>query len=709
MSQEVLGYKFGIDAEEAKASVGSFRKQLKDAQKDLIEMADKFGESSDQAVKAAKRVAELKDRIGDAKSMAEAFNPDARFKAVSQSVQGIAGAFAAVQGAMALFGVESEDLQKQLLKVQGALALSEGLNTFLDTGIQGLKNLKSVAIDTFKGIKTAIGSTGIGLFVVALGAIVAYWDDIKRAVSGVSEEQEKSLNNTKTAANLEKEKVDNLNKQDNILKLQGKSEKDILNIKIAQTDQAITAYEAQLKGQKAMQDAQYKTALRNREILEGVLRWLQMPLSAILGSIDLIGKAFGKDFGLEKAFIGWEASFLIDPKEIKENGEKANKELEKTLLDLRNTQAGYKLQLKEIDKKASDEKTKKDDEKAKEEADKLKQQEEKKAEILSKAKLVIAEKDKTDREKDLYELDLKYKEELKLFKDGTEEKKKVQEAYEIERQAINSKYDKIELEEKKKKDKELFDLDKSKLDQIINDNNTKYDLLLASVDKEKELLKKALDEKLISEQEYFEAVNDLNNKLSKKKEDDIKNEKKLQIDQIKESLSFASSYAESAAAISDALYATKLDQVVKGSKEEEKIMRQQFETNKKIQIAQTIISGLNGIVNALSADSLIPDPVGSVLKGINAAMIGATTAMTVRKIASQQFGSVNMNIGSGGSSGGGSAPMSPGSPVQQTVTSLNQSSINAIGNQAIKAYVVETDIRNSQTRVNRILTNSRFK
>jgi hypothetical protein len=66
--------------------------------------------------------------------------------------------------------------------------------------LQGLEDagrsftqLKAVAINAFNGIKAAIGSTGIGLLVIALGAIYTYWDDIKEAVSGVSEEQ-KQLN-----------------------------------------------------------------------------------------------------------------------------------------------------------------------------------------------------------------------------------------------------------------------------------------------------------------------------------------------------------------------------------------------------------------------------------------------------------------------------------------------------------------------------------
>jgi hypothetical protein len=47
--------------------------------------------------------------------------------------------------------------------------------------------------------------------------------------------------------------------------------------------------------------------------------------------------------------------------------------------------------------------------------------------------------------------------------------------------------------------------------------------------------------------------------------------------------------------------------------------------------------------------------------------------------------------------------------MQNTVTQLNQGTINALGNQAIKAYVLESDVTNSQNRVTRILNSSRFK
>ena len=126
--------------------IGSLKNQLKEATANLIEMRDKFGETSVEAINSAKKVGDLKDRIGDAKTMADSFNPDAKFKAFSGAIQSVVGGFSALQGAQALFGAESEDLTKTLAKVQGALALSQGVNSILEAK-DSFKNLKSVVSD----------------------------------------------------------------------------------------------------------------------------------------------------------------------------------------------------------------------------------------------------------------------------------------------------------------------------------------------------------------------------------------------------------------------------------------------------------------------------------------------------------------------------------------------------------------------------------
>jgi DNA repair exonuclease SbcCD ATPase subunit len=189
------------------ADTKSLRSQLREATQELAKLQDTAGASAQEIANAAKRAAELKDRIGDAKDTIDAFSPDAKFRAFSTSIQGVAGAFAGAQGAIALFGVESENVQKQLLKVQSALALSEGINSIFGS-IDAFKNLglviktnvtaglasmrasavsafatmRASAIAAFTTLRGALIASGIGAFVIALGLIITNFDAIKNAV-----------------------------------------------------------------------------------------------------------------------------------------------------------------------------------------------------------------------------------------------------------------------------------------------------------------------------------------------------------------------------------------------------------------------------------------------------------------------------------------------------------------------------------------------
>lgn len=157
------------------------RKAYKEALGELLKLQNTAGATADEIARAAQKAADLKDRLGDANSTIDAFNPDKKFQAFGQALAGVAGGFAAAQGALALFGIESENVQKQLLKVQGALALSEGLNTILDS-VQGFKNLanviKSNVINAFTTLKGAIAATGIGLLTIALGYLIGHWTEL---------------------------------------------------------------------------------------------------------------------------------------------------------------------------------------------------------------------------------------------------------------------------------------------------------------------------------------------------------------------------------------------------------------------------------------------------------------------------------------------------------------------------------------------------
>jgi hypothetical protein len=342
-----------IELEVKSDSLGSLKSQLRAAQNEVTAMAEKFGATSEQAVKAAKKAAELKDAIGDAKALTDAFNPDAKFNALSTSIGGALNGFQAFEGALGLVGVESEDLQKTLLKVQSAMALSQGVQGLLEAK-DSFKQLGAVASDALKGIRTGIAATGIGLLVVAVGALVAYWDDIKSAISGVSAEQEALNAKSQKDVDLQKEKLESLDSQDNILKLQGLTEKQILQLKVKQTDEAIKAYEISIKNQEQTLKAQIQAEQRNKEILKGILQFILAPINLLLKTVDEIGAFLGKDWNLQDQVMDWTASLIFDPKEVEEEGMKAIAESKKALAELKNQQAGFKLEIQAIDKAAAD-------------------------------------------------------------------------------------------------------------------------------------------------------------------------------------------------------------------------------------------------------------------------------------------------------------------------------------------------------------------
>jgi hypothetical protein len=356
----------------------SLKQQLREAVNEAQSLADKFGASSKQAVEASKRAADLKDRIEDANDAIQAFKGEGTFLATSKALTAVSSGFTAVQGAMGLIGVESKDLEKQLLQVQSAMALSSGLAGLEDAG-RAFNQLKTVAVNAFNSIKSAIGSTGIGLLVIALGTIYTYWDDIKEAVSGVSEEQKKLNLDSKTNLEQEQKKLETIGAQDEVLKLQGKSEREILKIKLAQTNEAIIASEINLENIKTTNKEQQKAVEQNYKYLKSFIDFISIPqrflyengAKAINALIGLINKIPGVniDARLDENFANdasdYVAKLIFDPTEVKAEGEKTVKEAETTLMNLKNQRAGFQNQINAIDTKASDDRIKTAEEEAK--------------------------------------------------------------------------------------------------------------------------------------------------------------------------------------------------------------------------------------------------------------------------------------------------------------------------------------------------------
>ena len=183
-----------IDLTVKKPDFKSMKSEIRELTVAAQQAVMQFGEFSPEAVRAEQALAGARDRMEDFNDRVKAVNPD-KFAKLNTVVMGVANGFQAAQGAMALFGNESKDFEKTMIKLQGAMALTQGLEGLGKVQQQFtaiFTDIASGAKKAFAAIRAGIGSTGIGLIVIALGSIVAYWDQIKIAIMGVSEETKKA-------------------------------------------------------------------------------------------------------------------------------------------------------------------------------------------------------------------------------------------------------------------------------------------------------------------------------------------------------------------------------------------------------------------------------------------------------------------------------------------------------------------------------------
>lgn len=142
----------------------SLRQQMRLAKEELdrlVEASD--GKITPELIAAAKRAGELQDRFEDLNNTVQAFNPDRKFQVFAGIIQNVAGAFTAAQGAAVLFGGEGESITKSLVKIQGALAITQGLQAFFGGLKDNFNNLKLLLV-SMTGNATTFGGALVGAF-----------------------------------------------------------------------------------------------------------------------------------------------------------------------------------------------------------------------------------------------------------------------------------------------------------------------------------------------------------------------------------------------------------------------------------------------------------------------------------------------------------------------------------------------------------------
>jgi hypothetical protein len=221
--------------------------QLTNLAMEVRALGPEFANTANSMIREAGKI---KDSIGDTRAEVSYFASDTRrLDAVLGGIQGLAGAFGAVEGAAAALGVENDDLQKTMVKLQGVMALVNGLQAVQNAlqaesavmvGIQTAATkvqayVMGQATVAARAYSAALLATGAGAIIVAIGLVVTIFknmsseiDKAKARLEAFQKTQEQSLTNGQRQI---KEEERRTQIAISAAQAQGKSEEYILKIK----------------------------------------------------------------------------------------------------------------------------------------------------------------------------------------------------------------------------------------------------------------------------------------------------------------------------------------------------------------------------------------------------------------------------------------------------------------------------------------------
>jgi len=251
-------------------------------------------------------------------------------------------------------------------KVGGSLGLVTSRIASLDfTGAaEGAKLLAQNITDIkpgdiangIKGIGSALGSIGkalltnpIFLIGAAIAGAIVYAEELLSLIDGVTDAETEALDIQKERAALAKEQVDLISQQEETLKRQGLTEKQITDLKLQALHTAILEQQAVVETTRIQAEGQIKAAERNAKYLQTFLDFVTFPQRKLAeffegfvnGSIEVLNKL---GLGIEKIDVAsvfddvnnFIVKKIFDPEQERKDQEKIVKEAEKTLISLNN-------------------------------------------------------------------------------------------------------------------------------------------------------------------------------------------------------------------------------------------------------------------------------------------------------------------------------------------------------------------------------------
>ena len=576
-------------------------REMTKAVKEYQTIALQAGENSPIGKQAIAQAGELKDRLGDLQQQVVNTGQDGKHLQGALSIgTGIVAGYGAVQSAMALVGSDSKELEKTLVKLTAVTTLLNSVNE-----IRALFEKQSAAMITLNAIKTGVMTVAQYAYTTAVGTTTGAMKLLRLSMLAIP-----------------------------IFAIIAG-----VTALISAMDLFGESTEEAAAKQKAFDEMQAKSLKKSQDYLTNNLKTRQDThdkeielMKAKGASSDEIYKKEKDNLELTQRNLEKQVTFGI-----KMNAEQY-KLYKDTLQSKKVLEATHQKEISDEQEKGAEEQ-KKNNEKRK--AERLQSEKDKQAKLLELQRLTedlintniedsglrqLAQL-RTQHEREYNDLTVKFGNNQKLIDELTV--KQFNETEALKTDLANQQTEK----DKQKLAKENTDA-KSRLEaRILNfradfeaEQGAKIelaDLELAQALQNKELTDGEI-EKLHAE---HKAKIDGINEETKNKE--IANQKEIQ----DASFEIANNSLSSIQSLSDTIFSIKQNNLKKGSEEELKSAKKQFEINKQMQIAQAIINGAQSVTAILS----VPDFTMGVASAIRIASAGLATVATIAKISSTKF------------------------------------------------------------------------
>lgn len=682
-------WEFEATADQPATAFRNMREELVAISKELRVLTEAGDSTSDRFQRLAARAGEIRDVMGDVGAQVRALATDTpKLDLFAGALQGVAAGFGVAQGAAALFGAENEDLQKMMVKLQATQLLVNGATeianmlqknsavlTLARLQVQNLLNSSLIAgAAAATGLSRALVASGLGAIIVALGiAAVALYNFATSASEAELEvaaldRASKELNDT----------LDDYNRASELAvlaaKARGASETELYNLEVEIA-----------KGRLALMAKQIDAEIKKQTILDKIRKEETDDYADLTVSAAKYGGAIG---GLITLYRDWTTDVGEASQKSAEQKKAVNEltfEFEKQSIALDQLTLDYQ--------KMNEEKAKAASEKAADEAKKAAEEERKRqeeiAQILKDARTANMLSTMGDRERELKEIELKYEERFEKVKGNLEAETELEKQMLNERRAAMNKFAMEDAEA----DKEWADARMAFLREQWTLEATEEEQFLAQ---KKEQWTQMLTELGVTGVELEATVANMMNTLNKQIADKANKEATERAKNRKKEL--ADTRRDTLQAVGQ-MFVEFGNMYAAFGKSDLEARKRAFEVQKKAGIAGATV---DTYVAASKAFASAKDPIlGSIL----AAIAVAQGLVRIRQISQQQFDGGGAPSEGGG--GGGSAPSTVSMPSASDVSSTgadagggSQSNPNVI-----RAYVVDRDIDDAQSR-NKLIQNT---